>query len=187
MSIKSEPKKEALGHEVDIYAFMDYRLYLKKVYDYLKNHKTHFSYRYFAKLAGFGGQSYLRMVMDGERGLTPESITKFIRVFKLNQKESAYFESLVFYNQARSEEERDRYHAQLMSLRLNKRDKESTIISIPKSKIPEVINLLQQNVQQIINALHSEKTNSHEIFEMYIQFFPITQTKEEKNSPLDIP
>lgn len=101
----------------DIFSFIDYRAYLKVLYQNLKETRPYFSYRYFSRVAGFGSQSYLRMVMDGQRNLTPESITKFTRGLKLNRRETVYFEALVFYNQASSEEERDRYFSQLIALR----------------------------------------------------------------------
>jgi uncharacterized protein (TIGR02147 family) len=101
----------------EIYTFLDYREYLKEYYTTQRECNPNFSYRYFARLAGFKGQSFLRMVMDGDRGLKPDSIAKFATALKLKKKEKTYFEALVFYNQAKTEKDKDYYFDRLMGLR----------------------------------------------------------------------
>lgn len=108
---------ESAPPKVDIFSFRDYRDYLKAVYEHLKATRRRFSYRYFAKTAGFGGQSYLRMVMDGERNLSPTSINKCTRALRLGKKETLYFETLVLYAQAKTPEDKERYYNQLAVLR----------------------------------------------------------------------
>jgi len=98
----------------DIYSFDDYREYLKVHYDYLKKKNPRFSYRYFSKIAGLGGQSYLRMIMTGQRNLSQKSVAGFAKAFKFGRNEARFFEALVYYTQAASEEERSRY-AEILS------------------------------------------------------------------------
>jgi len=100
-----------------IFSFMDYREYIKAVSDHLKMTKSQFSQRYFARLAGFGSPSYLNMVIKGQRKITLPSVFKFAIAFKLNKKETAYFEALVNYNNAHSEREKERYFLQMIALR----------------------------------------------------------------------
>ncbi len=57
------------------------------------------------------------MVIDGKRNLTPSSIHQFTKAFKLGKNESAYFESLVLFNQAKSEKEKELYFERLQALR----------------------------------------------------------------------
>lgn len=106
-----------MPNPASIFSFMDYREYVKCVFEHMKATKPQFSYRYFARLAGFGGQSYLRMIMDGERNLSFTGVGKFAKAFKLDKKETAYFESLVSYNQAKSEEQKEFHHDKLVALR----------------------------------------------------------------------
>ena len=107
--------REKLG--TDLYLHTDYREFLRQVFGYWKANKPQFSFRFFAKQAGFGGQSYLKMVIDGERNLTPDSVTKFVRALRLDKKQTDYFEAMVFYTQAKNEDEKERYYNQMMKLR----------------------------------------------------------------------
>lgn len=102
---------------MNLFEYMDYRTYLKEKYAEEKAERKHFSFRYFARVAGFSSPGYLKMVMDGERNLSPNSIQKFAKAFKFNKKESAYFEALVLFNQAKEDKERDHYFERLSSLK----------------------------------------------------------------------
>lgn len=110
-------RPEIVFEKVNIYDFLNYRAYLKTVYEKRKAVDYGFSFRFFARMAGLGGQSYLRMVMDGKRNLSAASAAKFATALQLNKRESHYFEALVFHNQADNEADRDRYFSQILSLR----------------------------------------------------------------------
>lgn len=101
----------------DLFTYMDFRGYLRDRCAEEKERNRHFSFRYFARIAGFSSPGFLKMVMDGQRNLTPESINQFCKAFKLNKKESAYFEALVLFNQAHSDRERDLYFERLTALK----------------------------------------------------------------------
>lgn len=96
---------------------LDYRAFLNSMYNYLKIEKPGFSYRSFAKAAGLNSPSFLKLVMDGKRNLTDESIEKFAHAFMLNQEESEYFRTLVKYNQSGSTEEKMRNYKWLQKLK----------------------------------------------------------------------
>lgn len=102
---------------MDLFSTMDYRAYLKDYYAAQKGNNPHFSFRFFARLAGFTSPGYLKMVMDGERNLSPASIGKCVKALKLSMKEASYFEALVLFNQASGDEERDHYFERLSALR----------------------------------------------------------------------
>ena len=55
--------------------------------------------------------------MKGERNLTYESIQKFAGAMKLNNRERDYFETLVFYNQSKSPQEKVKYFKKMMAFR----------------------------------------------------------------------
>jgi uncharacterized protein (TIGR02147 family) len=104
---------------INLFEYNDYRAYLRAKYDEEKARKKSFSLRNFARVAGFGSSGYLIMVMNGQRNLTPKSVTAFNLAFKHSKKESAYFEHLVLYNQCddRDSERKDRYLEQLLTFR----------------------------------------------------------------------
>ena len=67
--------------------FVDYRAYLREMFDYLKVTRPQFSYRYFSRIAGFTSPNFLKLVADGERNLTPPSIPKFAKGLWLDEHE----------------------------------------------------------------------------------------------------
>lgn len=100
----------------DIFEFRDYRAYLAATCRHLKATSRSFSHRRFAEKAGFGSQSYFRMVMNGERDISPAAAAKFAAALKLQKRQTRYFEAMVMYNQARGESEKSRYLEDMIAL-----------------------------------------------------------------------
>ncbi len=48
-----------------IYEYDNYRAFLKDMYDYQKAKTTYFSFRYFARKAGYASPNFLKLVIDG--------------------------------------------------------------------------------------------------------------------------
>jgi len=86
----------------NIFAYLDYREYLKTVYEERKASNPSFSYQVFADKAGFKSKSFLKLVIDGRKNLTEQSLAKLNSVLKLPPKAFSYFEDLVAFNQAKS-------------------------------------------------------------------------------------
>lgn len=99
-----------------VFTFIDYREFLKAYFEERKKAEEFFSYRYLARISGLS-RSYFKLLLDGNRNLSPQSATKLAKALKLSKKEVLYFETLVLYNQARSDEDKDRYFENLMGLR----------------------------------------------------------------------
>lgn len=89
---------------IDIFHYTNYRLFLKASYEELKAQNKAFSYRYFSQKCGYKSPNFLKMIIDGQRNLSEESIEKFIQFFKLKKKEASYFRLLVQFNQAKTNE-----------------------------------------------------------------------------------
>lgn len=92
-----------------IFAFDDFREYLKDVYDSAKTSDRKFSFRYFARIFGSKNPSFLKLVIEGERNLTSRHVENWIRHFKLKEEEAFFFRNLVHFNQSRTIEEKHRY------------------------------------------------------------------------------
>jgi len=99
-----------------IFEFIDYRKFLGYYYEEQKKKTRFFSYRYFAKKAGINSPSFLKHVIDGKRRLTRSVIDKFCTALSLNAKECLYFRNLVFFNQAKTSEEKQEHYAVLRSM-----------------------------------------------------------------------
>lgn len=106
-----------MGDNTDIYNYIDYREFLKNYFSKEKETNHHFSFRYFARISGFTSPGFLKMVMDGERNLSPASINKLSKGVKLNPKEAAYFEALVLFTQSDNPKDRGLYFERLSSLK----------------------------------------------------------------------
>lgn len=97
-----------------IFTYRDYRRFLTDKYADLKRTSSVFSYRYFSKRAGFASPNFLKLVMEGQRNLSAESVHKFAQALKLTAKEERFFELLVHYNQAGDARQRQHYYQQLL-------------------------------------------------------------------------
>src|SRR3990172_7163201 len=92
----------------DIFNYTDYRAFLADFYKEAKKTKS-ISLRAFSKKAGFTSPNYPKMVMDGDRNLTEESITRFVSALELNKQEEEFFRNLVLFNQAKSHAKKNLY------------------------------------------------------------------------------
>lgn len=101
---------------ISIFTFINYREFLKAYFEEQRQSDTIFSYRYLERLSGLS-RSYFKLLLDGKRNLSPQAANKLARALKLRKKELVYFETLVLYNQAQSDDEKDRYFEYLMTLR----------------------------------------------------------------------
>lgn len=90
-----------------IYDFLDYRQFLRAWYEAEKRRLPAFSYRYFARKAGFSSPNFLKLVIDGERNLSPDSVDRFAAALKFTQDEERFFRDLVTYNQTRNLSEKN--------------------------------------------------------------------------------
>lgn len=90
----------------DIFTYLNYRDYLRDYYMQAKENTSHFSYRYFAKRAGFASSNFLKLVMDGKRNISPQSVDKIAEALGLSGEEHRFLAHLVAFAQAEDAEER---------------------------------------------------------------------------------
>jgi|WetSurMetagenome_2_1015567.scaffolds.fasta_scaffold33488_2 uncharacterized protein (TIGR02147 family) len=101
----------------NIFNHMDYRSYLLAFYNEEKAKNMGFSYSVMAERAGFGSKSFIKLVIDGKKNLSSDSLQQINRVLKLKGQSFSYMQDLVAFNQAKSVEERDRFLQRLLSYR----------------------------------------------------------------------
>lgn len=100
-----------------IFDYTDYRRYLREYYAWAKAHQRGFSHRAFMAKTGMSGPNYFKRVMDGVHNLTDHSIPKFSAALGLSEPEAAFFQNLVYFNQAETLEDKDKYFGILMDLK----------------------------------------------------------------------
>ncbi|MBT3181779.1 MAG: TIGR02147 family protein [Deltaproteobacteria bacterium] len=101
-------------NKISVFAFDDYRKFLKAWYESAKKVHSSFSYRAFSKNAGFNSSNFFMLVMQGKRNLTEESIGKMIKGLELNKQEKEFFRNLVLFNQAKRHEDKDVHYQRLL-------------------------------------------------------------------------
>ncbi len=91
----------------DIFEYLDYRRFLADYYTAAKANNSAFSYRYFSRRAGYSSPNFLKLVIDGMRNISIDSIDRFASALKLNATETRFFANLVAFNQASNAEEKN--------------------------------------------------------------------------------
>lgn len=101
-----------------IFEYMDYRDFLRNLFEQRKAEHSFYSYRLFSQKAGFKSPNFLKLVVDGKRNLTKASVYRVAKAFGLNKSESDYLENLVFLNQSKTLEEKNLYLSRIMRYRV---------------------------------------------------------------------
>jgi uncharacterized protein (TIGR02147 family) len=96
--------------------YADYRAYLSDMVAHRKADGHPASNRWFARKMGINSTSWLTMVVKGRIGLSKVTANKLSEILRHSIIETRYFETLVFFNQARSTEDRNRYYKELCAL-----------------------------------------------------------------------
>ena len=92
-----------------IFEYDDYRVFLNEYFAAKKLENPGFSQRYFAKKTGFNAHNFCTLVVQGKRNLSIESIQKIVKGLGLKGKAGAYFENLVYLNQAQTLSNKEHY------------------------------------------------------------------------------
>lgn len=103
--------------EIDVFQYLDYRAFLRDWYQTHNSSGRKFSYRAFARRAGLRSPNYLKLVIDGQRNLSPKMAEQFGKALSLDGDAAGYFVDLVGFNQAASSTERNKQYARLTSFR----------------------------------------------------------------------
>jgi hypothetical protein len=104
-----------------VFAYADFRRYLRDYYVDRKSRVRRFSYRAFSRAAGFVSPNFILQVMEGEKNLTEESAARLAQAMGLAGEETAYFLDLVRFGQAKDVETRGRAMESLESHRRRER------------------------------------------------------------------
>jgi uncharacterized protein (TIGR02147 family) len=102
---------------LNLLAYSDYRAYLRDYYATRKTADANFSFRYLSARAGINSSAYFKYVMDGKRNLSQTTLLKTCQALGLKDKDAEYFQSLVFFNQAKTLKEKNLYFDKLTRLR----------------------------------------------------------------------
>lgn len=99
----------------EVFEYADYRRFLADRLVYMKAKNPSYSESAFIRQAGLGSNSrgYLGLIIKGKRNLSQRTIMGFAQCLKLSERETNYFENLVYFNQASDEKEKSIYFGRL--------------------------------------------------------------------------
>lgn len=83
--------------------------YLQDTYLYRKQQNAGFTYESWAAELGYKSRSFLKMLIDGERAITPQATEVLISGLGFENDEKSYFRLLVSYSQAKDNDEKEIY------------------------------------------------------------------------------
>lgn len=98
----------------DIFDYLDYRQYLQDIYQFKKAKNPAFSYRSFARQAGLKSWNFLKLVQERKRNLSLAGTAKFAKALRLKKAEINFFENLVLFDQAKTNEEKTRHFEKIL-------------------------------------------------------------------------
>jgi uncharacterized protein (TIGR02147 family) len=105
--------------------YTDFRKYLKDFFEYkVRQHQGPvggYSYKTFSAAADIRSPNYLKLVIEGDRNLSPKTIKKFAKALGLHKSDATEFELLVLYGQALDPLERNRHLKKLSDFRMKNR------------------------------------------------------------------
>ncbi len=107
------PKDE---NTLNIFSFLDYRLYLKTYIENRQLSDKSFSIRKFEKELGMGAFGLLSKILNGKRNISLKLSEIICKVIDLNIQETKYFLDLVKYNQAKKLPDKDYHFKNLLNL-----------------------------------------------------------------------
>ncbi len=105
---------------ISIFDYQNYRLFLIDFLNDKKQHEKGFSQRDILKKMGISSSGFLANVLSGRNNLTTTQIALLARVLKFKKSETAYFEALVLFTQAKTLDEKNLYYSRMVKLHKSK-------------------------------------------------------------------
>jgi uncharacterized protein (TIGR02147 family) len=143
----------------DIFAYTDYRRYIKDACEEIRKVKPFFSYRYIAHKAGLKSVGFISWVIKGKRTMSVSLAHRVAAILKLGKRETDYFELLINHNQAKTTEERQHYLDRLLAFRSTRatvvnRDRDQYYSRWYYSVIRELVAVVEvRNESQVVALL----------------------------------
>lgn len=85
--------------------YLDYRTWLRDLYEERRRSDAFFSYRFMAGKVGTS-HSFLIRVLQGQKHLAEETVDRFVEFLRLDERQAEYFRTLVRFGRTSSETER---------------------------------------------------------------------------------
>lgn len=104
-----------IGVMISPLGYLDYRAWLRDLYEERRRTDAFFSYRFMAGKVGMS-HSFLVRVLQGQKHLAEESVDRFVEFLLLDDRQAEYFRTLVRFGRTSSETERHACLERLLAL-----------------------------------------------------------------------
>ena len=104
-----------------IFEYTSYRAFLQDYYSYRKSQDEKFSFRIFGRAAGFSSSNFIKLLILGDKNAGPQSAVKLCQACQLNKKESEYFITLVQFDQAKTDTEKNEILTKISDIRIKRK------------------------------------------------------------------
>jgi uncharacterized protein (TIGR02147 family) len=102
---------------VDVFAYADFRLYLREYHARRKAKEPKFSHRYIAAQVKATSAGWFADLINGRTNLSGNHMVRLVALLGLKEFESEYFTTLVRYDQAGSMEEKVQHYRKLTAIK----------------------------------------------------------------------
>jgi len=104
---------------INIYDFVNYRTFLKTIFEDLKFNNPGISYKSIQESAGYSGKSnHLWQIIEGLTPINNSAIENYGRALLLNSREIVYFKLMFEFEKAKTDEQRDKIIQQMKKSKL---------------------------------------------------------------------
>jgi uncharacterized protein (TIGR02147 family) len=100
----------------DIFSYIDYRLYLRELFEEQKQTNLSFSYRALSQRIGIKSSGFLSMVLQGKRSISDSLAIRLAKALRLTKKEIDYFRTMVQFSQSEMHEQKSHHFEKLLTL-----------------------------------------------------------------------
>lgn len=151
--------------KISIFDYFNYRDYLKDYFRLKKQDVPWFSYRHFAKSAGYNSSGLYINLVSGLRNLTPRYYEGFIKALKLNENEANYFLLMVDYTHAVTDQGRQEIFSRMVSflpskekkIRLNQKEFYSSPLNVMVHQALSIFNV-SDDFKILVDSLSPKPT-----------------------------
>lgn len=103
----------------DIFTYIDYRTYLRDLFEEQKTKSPYFSFRSLSQKVGIKSSGFISMVLQGKRSISDNLAIRLAKALQLTKKEIEYFRTMVQFSQAEIHEQRALHLEKLITLQKN--------------------------------------------------------------------
>ncbi len=101
----------------ELFTYLDYRHYLKDLFEALKKGDEGLSYRMFAKMAGSSSPNFLQLIIQRKLNIGQSHIRALAESIVLSKKEEGFLETIVAFDHAKTHEEKNKYYRRMLLTR----------------------------------------------------------------------